>query len=106
VFGANYTLSADAVKEIVYAAVQRLQNAGTVTGACNVEFKALSDHTRPQWYLKAEQLRAGFVQELYALQGRRSTWWTGGTWAAPYSSTVWAFTDGVVGRVVEDLRNS
>jgi hypothetical protein len=106
VFGANYTLSADAVKETVYATVQRLQNAGTVKGECEVEFKALSDHTRPQWYLKAEQLRAGFVQELYALQGRRSTWWTGGTWAAPYSSTVWAFTDGVVGRVVEDLRNS
>jgi len=104
VFGADYLLSADAVKQLVTASVQRLQAAGTVTGQCNVEFKALSDHTRPQWYLTAEQMKAGFMTDLYSLQGHLSTWYTGYAWAAPYSSTVWAFTDTVLPKLLADIR--
>jgi len=101
--GANFTLTAEELRANVTAAVQRLSTAGTISGNCSVEFKALSDHTRLQWYIKKEQLEAGFIRDLYALQGYRGTWWTGYAFAAPYSSTVWAFTDAVVQKLVADL---
>ncbi|KAF2831467.1 FAD/NAD(P)-binding domain-containing protein, partial [Ophiobolus disseminans] len=105
VLGANFTFSADGFKDLVVTAVQRLQAAGTVSGNCTVELKALSEHTRPHWYLSAEQLKAGFIADLFSLQGHLSTWYTGYAWSAPYSSTVWAFTDTVLPKLLADLRN-
>ena len=66
----------------------------------------MSDHSRPQWYLSAEELKAGFVQDLYALQNYRGIWYSGYSWAAPYSSTVWAFTETVVPLILKDLRHN
>ncbi|KAF2849920.1 FAD/NAD(P)-binding domain-containing protein [Plenodomus tracheiphilus IPT5] len=104
VFGANFTLNADTFKEIVASSVQKLQDAGTVTGTCETEFKAVSSHSRPLWKQTAQQIQDGFVQELYNLQGYRGVWYVGYAWSVPYSSTVWAFVDSVLGGLVEDVR--
>ncbi|KAH7086940.1 hypothetical protein FB567DRAFT_526599 [Paraphoma chrysanthemicola] len=104
IFGSNTTLPAEEFKKIVTTSVHTLQEAGTIQGNCSVDFKAISEHTRPQWKLTPQQLKDGFVQELYALQGYRATWYTGYAWAAPYSSTVWAFTDDVLVRLLADLK--
>ncbi|CAE7202997.1 hypothetical protein CFE70_010529 [Pyrenophora teres f. teres 0-1] len=104
VFGANYTLSVDGFKDLTKASIRKLQDTGTITGRCDTEFKAVSDHTRPHWKQSAEILRAGFVQDLYALQGYRSMWYTGYAWAEQYSSTVWAFTDTVLTKLLADMK--
>jgi hypothetical protein len=106
VLGANDTISADDYKELVMKSVQKLQEKGTVTGNCSVEFEAMSDHTRPVWKQSSEQLKEGFVQQLYALQGYKSTWYTGSVWGAPYSSTLWAYTDTVLLKLLADLKGS
>jgi hypothetical protein len=103
IFGANYTLNEDKFKDMVARSVKDIQDAGTVAEKCEVEFKAISDHTRAMWKQSAEQLQSGFVQDLYALQGYRSIWYTGYAWSAPYSSTVWAFTNTVLAKLLEDL---
>jgi hypothetical protein len=103
IFGANYTLSGDEFRSLVTKSVQDIQAAGTVAGTCEAEFKATSDHTRAMWKQSAEQLQSGFVQDLYALQGYRGIWYTGYAWSAPYSSTVWAFTDTVLAKLLEDV---
>jgi hypothetical protein len=103
VFGANYTLTGDEFKELVTKSVQDIQDAGTITTKCDAEFKAISDHTRALWKQSAEQLQNGLVQDLYALQGYRSIWYTGYAWSAPYTSTVWAFTDTVLEKLLADL---
>jgi hypothetical protein len=105
VLGANYTTSMNNFKSLAVKGVQVLQDAGTVTGNCKVEFKASSDHTRPVWKQGAEELRGGFVQELYALQGYKATWYTGSVWAAPYSSTIWAYTDTILSKLLTDMNN-
>jgi hypothetical protein len=97
-FGANYTLTAEEVRETVSDAAQRAGN-----GSCTVTFRALSDHTRPHWYTSGEALEAGFMTDLFELQGHASTWYTGYAWAAPYSSTVWAFTDTVLERMLAGM---
>lgn len=103
IFGANYTVTKDEFTRLVLKSVKDIQNAGTVPSNCDAEFKALSDHSRPSWPQSAEQLRAGFVQDLYDLQGYNDMWYTGYAWGAQYSSTVWAFTDTVLEKMLGDL---
>lgn len=103
VFGANYTASSVEFQSTVASQVKKLSASGTLPGNCTVDFKATSDHTRPMWKLSASQMTEGFVQDLYDLQGYRGVWYSGAAWAAPYSSTVWAYTDGILERVLEDL---
>jgi hypothetical protein len=104
ILGANYTLTPTEFTRLVTEGVQKLQDAGTVTGNCSVEIKATSDHTRPVWKQTAEQMKEGFVQDLYSLQGHRGMWYTGSVWAAPYSSTVWAHTDIVLAKMLADIK--
>lgn len=61
---------------------------------------AVANHSTAPWGQSAEQVQAGFVTDLYALQGHRHTWKTGGLWCSDYSSNVWAFTDTVLPRLV------
>ncbi|KAF1842662.1 FAD/NAD(P)-binding domain-containing protein [Cucurbitaria berberidis CBS 394.84] len=104
IVGANYTLSLDDVKNLVLEGTKRLEDAGTVTEECGVEFKSSSDHSRPQWKQTAEQLQSGLVQKLYGLQGYRGIWYVGYVWGAPYSSTIWAFTDTVLLKLLDDIK--
>ncbi|OAL07107.1 FAD/NAD(P)-binding domain-containing protein [Phaeosphaeriaceae sp. SRC1lsM3a] len=106
ILGANTTVTADEVKKLTEENVARLQSAGTVNGTCKVDFKAESDHTRPLWIgISKDEMEDGFVQALYALQGYRSMWYSGASFAAPYSSTVWSYTDTVLPKLVADLKD-
>jgi hypothetical protein len=104
ILGANYSLETTEFTRLVTESVKKLQDAGTVAGNCSVEIKAMSNHTRPVWKQTAEQMKEGFVQDLYALQGHRGMWYTGYVWAAPYSSTVWAYTDSVLAKLLADIK--
>lgn len=44
----------------------------------------------------AGDIRNGFYAKLYALQGQRSTFWSGSTWTAQDSTTTWTYTKNVV----------
>jgi len=68
-----------------------------------VDWLAFVDHNSVLWRQTPAQLRAGFVQKLYALQGPRSTWYTGGLWSADYTGDVWAFTETVLPKLVASL---
>lgn len=105
ILGANFTVSAEEVRKLTEEGVAKLKAAGTVNGTCGVEFRAQSDHTRPLWIgVNKEEMEEGFVQELYSLQGYKGMWYSGASWAAPYSSTVWQYTDTVLEKLLEDLR--
>ncbi|KAL5420170.1 hypothetical protein PMIN04_006644 [Paraphaeosphaeria minitans] len=103
--GANFSVTHEEAKAMVTSSVQKLVEAGTVnhTGHCEVDIKALSAHNGVLWPRGSEALEQGFVQELYSLQGHRSTWWTGRSWCEEYSSNVWAFTETVVERLLKSL---
>ncbi|KAH9862618.1 hypothetical protein IAQ61_010036 [Plenodomus lingam] len=101
IFGANFTLTAGIFKDLVADSVQKLQDGGAVTGRCETDFKAVSNHSRPMWKQSAEQIQAGFVQDLYGLQGHRGMWYVGYAWSAPYSSTIW----GLFGWLTRSLRS-
>ena len=58
-----------------------------------LEAIAWADHTTIHPHVSADEIRAGFFRKLYALQGRRSTFYTGGAFAADFSTFLWEYND-------------
>ncbi|RYP10595.1 hypothetical protein DL764_000565 [Monosporascus ibericus] len=54
---------------------------------------AWADHTGIHPHLSAEEITGGFYKNLYALQGRRSTFYTGGAFAADFTTLLWEYND-------------
>jgi hypothetical protein len=96
----NYSLTHAGAKQLATENVQKLVSTRSVnyTGDCVPEYKAFVDHNSVIWPSDAGDIEDGFVQNLYALQGHRSTWWVGEIWGAHYTSGVWAFVDTVLER--------
>lgn len=107
-FATNYTITEKEAKIGIARKVQDLVTAGTLnyTGECKTEYRAFADHNSVLWKQTREQLKSGFVQKLNALQGHRSTWYTGGLWCSDYSSNVWVFTDTVLPKLLKGLKDS
>ncbi|KAK4243123.1 beta-cyclopiazonate dehydrogenase [Corynascus novoguineensis] len=83
-----------------------LMKAGTVAPktanpAKELEFRAWADHGAMHMGVSASELKAGFIQDLYALQGRRGTWWTGGAFSVQFQAILWAFDDVLLPKMFE-----
>jgi len=104
-FGTNYTITMSQAKEKIQTEWQRILDAGTLTstGECNIEWKALGNHNSVEWHQSVEDLKNGFVQKLYGLQGYRGTWYTGSLWCGAYSGNVWAVTDTVLPKLLKSF---
>ncbi|PYI01160.1 fumarate reductase/succinate dehydrogenase [Aspergillus sclerotiicarbonarius CBS 121057] len=87
----NFTETA--AQEMTNEAVQALAAAGTIpaTNGTNVTIKAWSNHGAMDMRTTADNLKAGFIQSQYALQGHRSTYWTGGAFSNQLSTYLWAY---------------
>lgn len=79
-------------KLMVRNALNKIGDAGSLPTK-HINFEAFSDHSPLQLRVSAEDLKAGFFKELYALQGRRSTFFTGAAWTSDFTSIVWVFTE-------------
>ena len=66
----------------------------------DLEFVAFSDHGPMHLRASADAYRAGFLRDLHALQGRRSTWYTGGAWATNFQTTLWGFNEILLPRML------
>jgi hypothetical protein len=88
-------LSDDEAKSAIVADLKRYQ---TVNGLepTEPEFVAFSNHSPYYLMPSSEATKAGFYKDMYALQGRRNTFWSGATWRAQDSSASWAFTKNIV----------
>lgn len=79
---------------------------GGVVPAANstaLEWRGFSTHGAMHMHASAEDLRAGFIQDLYALQGLRSTWWTGGAWVAQFQTHLWWYNDILLPMMLEGM---
>lgn len=105
-FATDFAISHQQAKATVASSVANLfQEGGIYAGQADgeAEFRAFADHNSVLWRQEAGLLRQGLVGEIYALQGRRSTWFTGNLWSGDYTGNVWAFTEDLLPRLVESL---
>jgi len=68
-------------------------------GPVDIEIKAWAEHGAMHMHFPAKEVREGFIQRLYALQGRTQTWWTGGAFSHQFQAVVWAFDDVLLGNM-------
>ncbi|KID76132.1 Tryptophan halogenase, partial [Metarhizium brunneum ARSEF 3297] len=66
------------------------------SAAEKVHWVAFSTHGPMHARVSVGDVQRGFFQKLYALQGRRSTWWTGGAWSVNFQSALWQYDDIIV----------
>ncbi|KAH6869194.1 FAD dependent oxidoreductase [Thelonectria olida] len=85
-------LSLQGAKDLIRAGLRNINAAGTYATK-RIDFVAWAQHAPLQLAVSAKELVCGFYKELYALQGRKSTWYTGAAWALDYTSILWVFTE-------------
>lgn len=89
--------SEDEVKEYIVTALKRLQATNpTLYKQTDPKFVTFSSHAPFYARVGSEEIKSGFYDDLYKLQGQRSTWWTGATWRAQDSSMIWKYNEEVV----------
>lgn len=102
-------LTADGARDLVDEGFRNLEEGGVLESdgldeeEPGLEVVSFDDHGPMHLRVNASVLRSGFVQDLYALQGRRSTWWTGGAWSAQFTTVLWALNEELLPRVVAGL---
>lgn len=92
-------------KKLVQKSFDTLVKSGAVeaSNSAKVKFVAYSQHGPMHMHTSVKEMKKGFIQDLYALQGRRSTWWTGGAWVANFQTHLWWFNDLLLPSVIKGL---
>ncbi|CAJ2501283.1 Uu.00g041360.m01.CDS01 [Anthostomella pinea] len=94
----NSTTTSESAQSLVHSVFRKLQ-AGVIkqlsgtTGNASLEFAAWTEHLGISAHLPVEVIEGGFYRDLYALQGYRSTFYTGGAFAADFSTLLWEYND-------------
>ncbi|KAF9870604.1 hypothetical protein CkaCkLH20_11910 [Colletotrichum karsti] len=78
---------------LVTDAVSRISASVNGSASTVAEFSAWEEHVNLQLHVSPDAIKAGFYKNLYALQGKRSTYYTGNAWCSDYSPLLWAFTE-------------
>lgn len=77
-----------------------MARAGTIPSPAKLEVVEWSDHGPGGYGVTADEMRAGWMNKFYGLQGKRSTWFTGGSIAIDFSTQLWKMNDEVLKRMI------
>ncbi|KAK6206201.1 amine oxidase [Colletotrichum tabaci] len=82
-------------QKLVKKSFKQLSAAGTIASLDNQRpnIKYWASHGEMHLHVDPSELKAGFIANLYALQGRRSTYFTGGAWTAQFSTILWHYNN-------------
>ncbi|KAF5001230.1 hypothetical protein FGRMN_1173 [Fusarium graminum] len=83
-----------------------LDGIAKVGGNPDSKIAAFGVHNPTCLVVSGGELKNGFFEKLYSLQGQRSTWWTGLAWAPDYSSIIWDFTEALLPQIVNSIEAS
>lgn len=88
------TDTAESMRALITRVIDGMVAAGTLPASNgSVGFPVFANHGRMHARVTADDLRGGFIQTLLALQGRRSTWYTGAAFSAGFSTVLWEYND-------------
>ncbi|GJC90462.1 beta-cyclopiazonate dehydrogenase [Colletotrichum liriopes] len=92
---AEGNLASCEAQKLVKKAYKLLSAAGTIASLDDqrLNIKYWANHGAMHLRVDPSELKAGFIANLYALQGRRSTYFTGGAWTAQFSTILWEYNN-------------
>lgn len=106
-FGGNDsqpTLTRSYVRQGLKDTLERLRTQGTIPAKPDgAAFNIIdfTSHTPYEVFVPSTQIAKGFYNRLFALQGKRNTYWTGAAFVTHSSAAIWNYTD----RLVEGIWN-
>ncbi|QPG99963.1 hypothetical protein C2857_003008 [Epichloe festucae Fl1] len=95
-------LGADEAQALITEPLAKIKEAGTYKIAAP-SVLAFASHGQVGPKVSAEELKAGFYNKLYRLQGQRSTFWTGLTFAPDYTPILWDFNEKLFPQILKGL---
>lgn len=101
--GNPYLLYTPAAAETVaQQSLENLARAGTIPPLDGEPLTVVewSDHGPGGFGVTAADMRAGWMSQMYGLQGKRSTWFTGNAIAIDFSTQLWKMNDEVLKRMI------
>ncbi|KAF7536003.1 hypothetical protein G7054_g4912 [Neopestalotiopsis clavispora] len=96
--------TSESIRQVINDTINAMIDAGTLPKSNGtLTFPAFANHGMMHSRVSAEELLAGFIQKQYALQGRRSTYYTGAAFSAGFSTVLWAFNEQLLPMVIEGI---
>lgn len=92
-YGSDQALSGEEAKANIIAGLERLHQVGTFNKTSKPEIFIFSNHSPFQLNVPARDIAEGFYRKLYALQGKRQTYYTGAAFHTHDSSLIWGYTE-------------
>ncbi|PCG97037.1 Hypothetical protein PENO1_065160 [Penicillium occitanis (nom. inval.)] len=93
-------------KALMQQNFETLLKAGRLAESYNgqqINWVSFSNHGPMHARVSVEDVKAGFFQDLNALQGQRSTWWTGGAFSCNFQTTLWEFDETLIPKILANL---
>jgi hypothetical protein len=88
------------VSNLVISELTKMSSVGTFSNVAPPVVEVISSHTPILLRVSADAVKNGFYTDLYALQERHGTFWTGQAWASDFSTLLWGYTEGVLAQLV------
>lgn len=102
-YGSVAKIPESQVRSDIVDATRRIQSCSTSNP--DPEIVAFANHSPWLHQVPAHEVRVGFYQNLYNLQGQQNTFYTGGAFHTFDSSSLWEFTDHLVKIISMELGN-
>jgi hypothetical protein len=96
------TLSSEDAYSMLLTPLHTMKESG-LYNIGNPAIRAFTSHGLTVPKVTPEDLKDGFYQKLYNIQGQRSTFWTGLTWAPDYTPIIWDFNEKLLPQILEGL---
>ncbi|KAK3500376.1 uncharacterized protein B0T23DRAFT_331411 [Neurospora hispaniola] len=95
--------------KVAQESLERMVDAGTVKvpdgkqpgGDQKLKVVEYSDHGPGGFGVSAEEMKGGWMEKMYGLQGKRGTWYTGNAIAIDFSTQLWKMNDEVLRRMLD-----
>lgn len=98
-FRSPYDMSRSEVEKAAIKAIRKIQKARNLTQTTPKVLKFKS-HTPFKLSVGADCIENGFYDTLYALQGKRNTWYSGAAFIGHNSGLIWQFTQNLLPQIV------
>ncbi|OKL59738.1 hypothetical protein UA08_05244 [Talaromyces atroroseus] len=93
----TFPMSDDEVKAEIIKGIKTLQSANPDKfNQTEPDFVMFSSHTPFYLQVSPDEIKDGFYDKLYALQGLRNTYWSGATFRGQDSSDLWRFSEDII----------
>lgn len=90
--GSLFPISTRDAQQLLSKQINTLESGGVISPA-EWKLKFITNHSPFRLRADEKDIKNGFYRDLYGLQGKKGTFWTGAAWVAQDSTLIWQYTE-------------